>query len=211
MIRPRVGIAIGAFGRAVNAALAGSQAVDFQLGVGATTRCAPAICDRAAVTIVASEVPSPTFFSVIDVRSRQLGATWLPITLEASAACIGPLVLRGRGACFSCGNRRRLQHAHRPEHRRLVMQSGVARGFLPIHARLLAQLATRLLAEAQPGSVLTLHPDTLQLRRGRVVGVHGCAACGTEADERSRSYRDLLACLPQEQPRAYGEEVRVAS
>ena len=124
---------------------------------------------------------------------------WLPIVLEHPNLLIGPLVVPGRGPCYTCFRLRFLQHSYTADLTEALYEfyqsnprSG-PKGYLPVHASLAAAFACQAVKALQNGldswvgEVRVINLLTFSMAKANVIGVHGCERCGTGGDERSRS------------------------
>jgi bacteriocin biosynthesis cyclodehydratase domain-containing protein len=144
----------------------------------------------------------------LDRLAHRQGLIFLPAVVEHPELRIGPLCMpRSYAACASCYHRRRRQHAQSAEvmdaldAHYLACPSDGPQGYLPVAATFAAVAIRRLIDSAlsadasMTGMAFRAHLLTPQLRKDRVIGVHGCENCGSRRDERTRSVARLLAAI----------------
>ncbi|MER5885342.1 TOMM precursor leader peptide-binding protein [Streptomyces sp. NPDC001941] len=169
---------------------------------------------HAGLRVVAAWRGDPALFEELAAYQAALGVPWLPVVHEFPAIRVGPLVVPGRGPCHGCYVRRRAQHDRSPGTRTALRASAErdagagVRGFTAAQAMVAAGLAGRLIADsvddrgAHAGTVLVYDVLTRGLLADTVLGVHGCAECGTppHPDDGWRHLADDLAAPARVKP-----------
>jgi bacteriocin biosynthesis cyclodehydratase domain-containing protein len=148
--------------------------------------------------------PSPTLCEAADELAFGHRRTWLPIIMDHPHLRVGPLVVPGQGACFSCFAARQAQHdAERTASAAVLKAYDLdgqlgPRGYLSHHARLAAALAHVMLGRlgevpaSVAGQVVSVNVLRSGFRAHRVASRPGCARCGCS---RRRGDSDVLAGL----------------
>lgn len=196
-------ISVGAFGNAVAAALKELLPDVQQTGVDAQNQSYPASWPTARVNILASWRPVPALQKLIDDISFAWKRPSITVVLNAPYLLIGPVVVPGSSACYSCYEKRYLQHSARQEVYRGLQahydqhpESG-PQGYLPSLVHIAAlRLAQNILqldedAASVAGNIWHMNTMTRYTFTARVVGVHACPRCGLQRDEATRSYLDM--------------------
>jgi len=200
--------AVGDFGQQVADRLVRSYdvRVAHPVEISDTSRWAPA-----RIHLVAAWRETPSLFDRADRFAFITGRPWLPITLDATSARVGPFVSGRNGPCYRCYLARQYQHGRlRDMDRELFGRydsdptTGVG-GHLPAHVSLAVAAAARCIdavllgnAGMESGRVRRFGLLTPQWTTDTVVAVHGCDRCGrTRPDstwsDLSRDMRVLAA------------------
>lgn len=178
------GLARGAFG----ASVLDLMDADDDLDVGRHEDAEAAFAGPADVVVLVLWRPDPGLCERADALAHERGRPWFPVIAEHPVIRVGPVVRPGRGACFACYARRRVQHdAHGATTRHLYAAYasdpgfGPA-GFLPHHARTAAGIAARLVAAVRDatvpaGTVVTTRLLRTWITADPVVSCHGCTRC----------------------------------
>ncbi len=196
-------ISVGAFGNAVAAALKELLPDVQQTGVDTQNQCYPASWPVARVNILASWRPVPALQKLIDDISFAWKLPCITAVLNAPYLLIGPVVVPGSSACYSCYEKRYLQHSARQEvyrelraHYDQCPESG-PQGYLPSLVHIAAlRLAQNILqldedAASVAGQIWHMNTMTRYTFTARIVGINGCPRCGLKRDEATRSYLDM--------------------
>lgn len=139
--------------------------------------------------------------SALDERSFLTGFAWFPVVLAFPAIRLGPVVVPGASACYSCYLARRWQRDPLPEVSQAVLASNArdAAGFFPYHALLAGALTSRLLSDidmhgwaASAGCVRTVVLPNAELHASRAVGVDRCPRCSLRFEPRRAAVRAQL-------------------
>lgn len=197
-------IAAGEFGHAVATELAAvwpSTSVTSAPGLRIWTAELPV----ADLYVLAAWRPIPTLAAILDDVAHAWRVPWLPIVAEHPLVRIGPTVVPGAGPCYGCFRGRLRQHSLSPEVDRVLDSVYQYRpepgpsGYLPSTATLVAMAAADALEacvrapDREAGRVRQYDIVAQRATTGRAVGVHGCARCGLQRDERTRSSEPLLS------------------
>jgi bacteriocin biosynthesis cyclodehydratase domain-containing protein len=185
----------GAFGRRVAGFLAdneaGSQAAYDEPVDGDALESAFGRLNDAIV--IALSRPNLELCQSADQLAFERNRIWLPIIMEHPVIRIGPLVRPPGGPCFTCSQRRRVQHELDDELGTVVQAAYMAdrvrgpEGYLPHHARLAAAIGHGLLLASGRGqgcvsdkaldSVLTIQLLNNCISQDRVLSCHDCSQC----------------------------------
>jgi bacteriocin biosynthesis cyclodehydratase domain-containing protein len=169
----------------------------------------PGLLPGATAHLLAAGAAMPGYATVLDRVAFERRVPWLPVIVEHPLLRVGPAVVPGAGACYSCWRRRLRQHAVAPDIDAALERTSLAAGgdgpagHLPAVARLAAAVALDVVGRlarretAEAGRVRQLDLLTRRLTTGAAVGVHGCPRCGLGRDEPARSHRQLLADLAE--------------
>lgn len=203
-MRPIHVVSVGDFGRAV----ASSMQAYFPDALTTHLDRGPLLSNMlplARVHVLAAWRPVPAMAAELDGVAFAWKVPWLPVVYEHPYVRIGPLVVPGKGPCYTCFRNRLKQHSSRAE---LIEAVSAAydrdpelgpKGFFPPMARLAAAAAAEVLRELdrsperEAGVVRQINVLYGRAQKHHVVGVHGCPRCGLQRDERTRSYEALLA------------------
>jgi bacteriocin biosynthesis cyclodehydratase domain-containing protein len=128
----------------------------------------------------------PDACSLIDEACARAGIPWSSVLLDGSELVSGPVVVPGRGPCWSCYRRRLSAHTPAIERARHLDQAYAADpslgpgGFLPamVEAAAAGLLRDRLDGETAAGRVRIVDVLSGEVLETRVVRVHGCVRCG---------------------------------
>jgi bacteriocin biosynthesis cyclodehydratase domain-containing protein len=187
-------VTVGAFGRAVGRRI---EALDRHAraleDAGALTPTASARSPR-AVVLAASR---PLWHRCEEIEERAFACGWpfVPAILESRSLTIGPIVVPGAGACWSCWHARSKQHdrhgvaraalaAHYRDHPD-AEPKGFLEPFALLTAARISQAIDRL--DSAAGEVWRLDVITREATTSQVVGLHNCPRCGLHrpAEERT--------------------------
>jgi bacteriocin biosynthesis cyclodehydratase domain-containing protein len=197
-------ISVGPFGRAVARHLRSSRAHLIETAGEGTQ--SPADWPRARALVVAAWRPIPDLCEAADAESHRRGTPFLPVIADSAALSIGPVIVPGRGNCWSCWVRRTHQHApslgrraalwrHYSEHAG-AGPHGYLEPFAVVAAARVRQILEAVESEAPvAGQVWAMHLLTRRIVTSTVVGVHGCPRCGLHRRESTRSYAELRQAL----------------
>jgi bacteriocin biosynthesis cyclodehydratase domain-containing protein len=193
----------GAFGEAVTARLTRFLPDLVQISLEDATAAWP----KARINLVVSGQPIKALLRLLDEASFASQTPFIAVVMVGTRLQIGPIVWPGKGACYSCFEKRQLQHSLTPELDKaldLYYEANPARklqGYLPAFAEIaalrVAQLVNLLESEGEEtsqvvgGQVWQLDIISRQITTSTVVGIHGCVRCGLGRDEQTRSYKEL--------------------
>jgi bacteriocin biosynthesis cyclodehydratase domain-containing protein len=198
--------AVGPFGRKA-AALLRNRVRDIVVTEPHHQREAPSDWPSAGVHVLAAWRPVPELCRAFERLSYRTKSPFIPAIAEAPYLQVGPVIVPGSGACYSCFERRVLQHSPRRETDRALMHFYDAQpeigpaGFLAAFADIAAARVEQLIAQLRTdpvsvsGSIWRLETMTRQITCGRTTGIHGCPRCGLGTREEQRSYTRLRAEL----------------
>lgn len=154
-----------------------------------------------ANVIVASR-PVPQLCKLLDEFSHQHERSFISLVLDSNALVLGPVVIPGRGSCWTCWSRRSMQHTQWPGVQKALMahysslSKDGPRGYLEPLALLAAARISETLDDVDsgvvsPGSVWRVDILTREVTTSTAVGVHGCPRCGLQRPEETRSIAAL--------------------
>jgi bacteriocin biosynthesis cyclodehydratase domain-containing protein len=162
--------------------------------------------------IVAAWRPVPSLCMRIEALASAHRFAWLPVVCMHPQLYVGPLVIPGQQACYSCFSVRMLQHTDAPAELELLYWAYDEnpdlgpRGYLPASAGLAAALALDALdrlaraPSTAAGRVLRLNLVTTEAHVATIVGCDDCPQCGWQGDTRLRSVARLAADLQEVLP-----------
>ncbi len=166
----------------------------------------PAVANwpTAQLNVIAAWRPVPGMYRLLEATSYEWKLPFTTIVMETPNVRVGPLVLPDTGPCYSCYEKRVLQHSPQfaalqalQNHYERQPQSGPGgylQAFAEVGAIRLAQMvvgAEGELAVEAAGQVWQFNTVTRQATTGEVIGLHGCPRCGLKRDETTRSYAPL--------------------
>jgi bacteriocin biosynthesis cyclodehydratase domain-containing protein len=162
----------------------------------------PQVWPDARINVVVSSRPIPDFCELLDGLSYERQRPFLPLIVDCAGMSLGPLIVPGRGSCWSCWMARSRQHdpwasrrkelwKHYSEHRR-AGPSGYLEPFtLMAAARISQTIAALDDQKALPGHVWEMNMLTREVTNSRVAGVHGCRRCGLGREPGTRSIAEI--------------------
>jgi bacteriocin biosynthesis cyclodehydratase domain-containing protein len=191
----------GAFGNAVARYLGVSFSDLTQ--IDASTPAMPDVNECIAdVCVIASRRPLTGMLETIDTIFHQQQRTFVPLIVDSTVLRLGPIVVPGSGSCWTCWQRRSLQHAARPEETAMVSNyyethpdagpDGYLEPFAMMGAARITQVleASKSLA-SQAGHVWQIDMMTRLITTSIVEGVHDCPRCGLHRPPETRSFADM--------------------
>ena len=199
-------ISIGPFGKAV-AALVKQALPNDRITCCAEYSSTDMSLPDAQIYIVVSWHPVHNLCCTIEKMCYSQKSIFIPAIMHDPWLQVGPIVIPGSGACYSCSQKRFLQHSplsalyqdiyhYYDEHPEQGPQ-----GFLLPVANLTAMrllLALETLASQSDqiaGYMWRWTLATLEASGNLVTGVHGCPYCGLQREESTRSYGAMQQSL----------------
>jgi bacteriocin biosynthesis cyclodehydratase domain-containing protein len=162
----------------------------------------------AALQVLVSHNPVPSICEFLGALSYARSSPFIPLIIDASALCLGPIIVPGRSACWRCWAMRSQQHAKSPRQRSALLEfydshpNAAAKRYLESFAMMgaiqIASSVNELEDSSQPGRIWQMNLFSRQIRTGRLIGVDGCTSCGLGRPLDSRTYaeaREKLAYL----------------
>ena len=157
---------------------------------------------RARVRLVASWRPVPALCRRLDNLSFQNKIPFIPLILDSSLLQLGPVVIPESGCCWSCWERRTLQHAAVPSAHTALWDfydnhdasgpQGYIEPFAVIGASRFSQMVDALdCRQAAPGQVWQMNLLSRRIVTSCEIGVDGCPQCGSGRSIPTRSVEDL--------------------
>jgi bacteriocin biosynthesis cyclodehydratase domain-containing protein len=198
--------AVGAFGRKTAAILC-TRVPDVVVTESNDQREAASDWPAAGVHVLAAWRPVSALCRAFERLSYATKSPFIPAIAEAPYLRVGPVIVPGSGACYTCFERRVVQHSSRRDTDLALMHFYDAHpeigpgGFLVPFAEIAALRVEQLLAQVRTnpvsvsGSIWSLETIRRQITCSRTVGIHGCPRCGLGTREEQRSYTRLRAEL----------------
>ena len=195
-------LSVGPFGEAVGRYL-------LQMRSDVTTTPVPCVAElasdswpRARVRLVASWRPVAALCRRLDNLRFQNKIPFIPLILDSSLLQLGPVVIPESGCCWSCWERRTLQHAAVPSAHTALWDfydnhdasgpQGYIEPFAVIGASRLSQMVDSLdCCQAAPGQVWQMNLLSRRIETRCEIGVDGCPQCGSGRSIPTRSVEDL--------------------
>lgn len=193
---------MGAFGKAVAYYLKTLRAEVVERVITTAGTTFFDLSPQTSTSIIAAGQPIPELCKLLEDRSFEYGRAFIPLVLDSANLIIGPVVIPGAGACWSCWNRRSIQHASHPDERLALLQhysNGMNTGpvgYLESYALLgAARIAQILNSFDSPsgiaGYVWQIHVITREIVTSKVTGIHDCPRCGLGRRAPTRTFAEL--------------------
>ena len=212
-------LSVGAFGRTVARRLRAVRpdVLETVVDYGAAA-ARPEEWPDARVNMIATWRPSVDFCELLDQICYESQRPFIPLVLNSTVLCLGPVVVPGQGSCWGCWSRRLRQHtsglsqmvtvwhyyATHPE----AGPEGYLEPFAAIGAARLSETVEELDSSAEVGGhVWQVDLMTREITTSTVVGVHGCPRCGLHRPPETRTFAEMqraLAYLWQDDDEKYG-------
>jgi bacteriocin biosynthesis cyclodehydratase domain-containing protein len=191
---------VGSFGEKTGALL--RELWQDSLGTVCLENHEPSAADwpKADVFVLAAWRPVPHLCRLFEEISYASRTPFIPITMEPPHLQVGPVVAPGFGACYTCFEKRVLQHSVRRDAETALRhfyeshRNSGPKGFLVPFAEIAAARLIQILSMLQTdpvsvgGAVWRFDTMTRRVVRGETVGIHGCIRCGLGTDEERRSF-----------------------
>jgi bacteriocin biosynthesis cyclodehydratase domain-containing protein len=192
-------LAMGAFGKAVAQYLRIFHTDLVETIVTDDTIALPAVWPKSCAVIIASWRPVPHFCELLNELSFTWGRPFMPLILDSTILRIGPVVIPGRGSCWTCWARRHRQHDAWRQERSVLLEhyagnptagpKGYLEPFALIGASRLASILVALQDSSAPaGRVWQIDVITREITAGMVAGIHDCPKCGLHRPMAERSF-----------------------
>jgi bacteriocin biosynthesis cyclodehydratase domain-containing protein len=190
---------VGKFGQAVAARLEAQRPEVVETAVKNDTIPIPGMWPDSCVTVIAGWRPSPNLCEMLEEFSYQRQRPFVPLFQVSGALRLGPVVVPGKGPCWTCSLRRFKQHAEWPEaeaalldHYARLPESG-PHGFLePFAVMAAARLSHTIqqLLDQEPigGQIWQIHMLTRDIIKSQAIGIHGCPRCGLDRAAPARTF-----------------------
>lgn len=149
--------------------------------------------------VVASSRPVPMACEVAGEVAAAQEIAFVPVVLAANSLTVGPVIGPNSPTCWSCWQKRRLQHSNRAAEEKVLLDyysredvAGPA-GFLPSFPLVAAAKVAEFLASPDESTapVWQFHIYTRQITIGACLGINNCPRCGLRRSAISRTV-DLL-------------------
>jgi len=156
-------------------------------------------CPRADVHVLAAWRPMPALCEQFDRLSHERRRPFVPLTVDGAVLRLGPVVVPGRGPCWSCWSRRAKQHAAPAIGRGRDVAAQDSAGIEPstepyalLGAARIVQTIEALQQRASiAGHVWQLDMTTREITTTTAVGVHDCPLCGLHRRHETRTVSDM--------------------
>jgi bacteriocin biosynthesis cyclodehydratase domain-containing protein len=143
--------------------------------------------------------PSDELCASLNKLSYDHQVPFLPLVANGGQLIVGPLVIPGRSACWSCWSKRSKQHdvwlqyrsavnEHYLRHPDAGPQSYLESAAFMGAAFISSTLTSLRLGLAQAGTIWQIDPVRAVITTGCVIGVHGCSLCGLQDRNANRTY-----------------------
>jgi bacteriocin biosynthesis cyclodehydratase domain-containing protein len=127
---------------------------------------------------------------------------FIPVVIDSARLQIGPVIVPGETACWTCWIHRSRQHSPWPDSHASLLQhyathaSEGPAGYLELFAEMAASRVHSIIeslesSASDPGSIWQIDMLTRKILTGRVVGIHDCPRCGNRLAPDTRSYISL--------------------
>lgn len=154
------------------------------------------------VTIIAAWRPVINICNKLEEISYERGVPFIPLMADSTVIRLGPIVVPGAGACWTCWLNRSAQHETNLRIQSAVMAhysarpdagpQGYLRPLAMIAAARLSAIINDLDSSDQVGGYIwQMGIITRQITTSNVVGVANCPRCGMRRSAQSRSYEDM--------------------
>jgi bacteriocin biosynthesis cyclodehydratase domain-containing protein len=192
-------LSVGAFGSATARRLRMLSDDIVEMPVVNHTLPLPDTWPPARAHVLVSWRPAPTICEFVEELSYKWVRPFVPVIVDSAFLQIGPVVVPGEGACWTCWVQRSRQHSPWPGPHSALLQHYASHapegpgGYLEIFAAMAAARVHDILRKlekggAAAGEVWQLNMLTRKILTGRVVGIHDCPRCGRHAPGETRSF-----------------------
>jgi hypothetical protein len=154
--------------------------------------------------VVISEHLCVDLCKYIDNINHNYKKCFLPIVVDHPYLTVGPFVQYGQGACYHCYYERFMQHNPIPHVTRALERhysEFIGKGPKGYHPLDVAIVSNWLLYSVKnsfnhfQGKLWRMNLISRESVTAKVIGIHGCKRCGSQKDEKTRSYSALLNWL----------------
>jgi bacteriocin biosynthesis cyclodehydratase domain-containing protein len=164
---------------------------------------------KGRMILVASWRPVNGLCRAVDRTCHERQLPFVPLIADSMTLRAGPVVVPGRGSCWTCWYLRYRQHARALHHRQAVWQhyetypeagpSGYLEPYAMLGAARLCELVDAVEApdDNRPvaGTVWQIDMLTREITTSTGVGVDGCAQCGLRRDPNGRTVAEMQKAL----------------
>jgi bacteriocin biosynthesis cyclodehydratase domain-containing protein len=202
-------LSVGPFGRAVARHLAALRGDCVETPVEGSPVQGARDWPKGRMTIVAAWRPVNGLCRALDRMSHERRLPFVPLVADSMTLRVGPVVIPGRGSCWTCWHVRYRQHARALHHRQAVWQhyetypevgpSGYLEPYALLGAARLCDVvdavdagdATRVVA----GTAWQIDMLTREITTSTSVGVDACPQCGLQRGPDRRTVADMQSAL----------------
>jgi bacteriocin biosynthesis cyclodehydratase domain-containing protein len=157
---------------------------------------APDLC------ILVSWRPVPALCDSLDCFAFTRRRPFIPLIVDSSVLCLGPVIVPGLSGCWRCWEQRMLQHSKASSHRAVLQRSydsqpeagpaGYLESFALLGAARIAELlGSRDAIENAAGQIWRMDLFSTEISMGQLIGVDNCDRCGLGRNLRDRTYAEL--------------------
>ena len=206
MSKPVQVLSVGPFGRAVARCLATLR--DDCVATPAEGRTMQDAGDwlTSRITLLAAWRPVIGLCRTVDRISHERRLPFVPLIADSMTLRVGPVVVPGRGSCWTCWHLRYRQHAPALHHRQAVWQhyetypevgpSGYLEPYAMLGAARLCEVVNALDDNrAVAGTAWQLDMLTREITTTTSVGVDACPRCGEQRDPNGRTVAEMRQAL----------------
>lgn len=209
-------VTAGPFGKAVARSLAALGVNVQEQESQGTEMPASGAWPAADIYIAAAWRPVSSLCQSLSEHGFRTGTPFIPLIVDASTLCMGPVIVPGKSGCWRCWQLRSQQHAALLGEQSALLrfyednpQAGPGGYLEPFAAMGAARIASAIQSQSHllelAGHIWKIHLFTKEVSTGFLIGVDGCAWCGMGRPLESRTYAEIqekLAFL-----RANGTEI----
>ena len=153
--------------------------------------------------VLTSWRPMSKLCHILEEISYTHKTPFIPAIMMGPLLQVGPVIIPGMGACYTCYEKRFFQHSplrsrykdiyHYYDTHPTSGPQGYLHSFADLAATLIAQLTENLASDAATVAAHIWQWNTINLEGGHsiVTGIHGCPRCGLQRDETRRSYEEM--------------------
>ena len=157
---------------------------------------------EARIRVLAAWRPVPRLCELLDEVSHESRCPFLPLISDATTLRLGPVIIPGKGSCWSCWIKRGRQHDPWVDRREALSQYYAVhpdkgpQGYLRPFAMMSAARLSAIINEIDAGSALggyvwQVNMMTREITTCIAVGVHDCPRCGRQCPSATRSFAEM--------------------
>ena len=202
-------LSVGPFGKAVARCVATLRGDCIDTPVEGSTMHEAGGWLKGRMILVAAWRPVNGLCRALDRMSHERQLPFVPLIADSMTLRVGPVVIPGRGSCWTCWHLRYRQHARALHHRQAVWQhyetypeagpSGYLEPYAMLGAARLCEVVDAVEAvdegRSVAGTVWQIDMLTREITTSTSVGVDGCAQCGLRRDPNGRTVAEMQKAL----------------
>lgn len=201
--RPRLHVfSLGKFGAAAARRFLALNSDAIETPIVDHTLPMPETWPSARLHVLFSWRPAPAICELMEELSYKWRLPFIPVVIDSARLQIGPVIVPGETACWTCWIHRSRQHSPWPDSHASLLQhyathaSEGPAGYLELFAEMAASRVHSIIeslesSASDPGSIWQIDMLTRKILTGRVVGIHDCPRCGNRLAPDTRSYISL--------------------